>query len=225
MNLNAWRSFKDASQSLDPDESFLMEYVLTRGWMDPESEKIPTYHQIVDDSEDEEAVEAAEAFENRYNFRFEEEGGAEIVTHSRAIETSLRRKDDKRKKMREKKLARKSEEKTKKDQELMRLKNLKKEELRARLLRIQEVAGGGDLVGLEEVDLEKDFDPTDFDQKMGVAFGDPYYDAEVCAQTRKLLQNRTQTRNRPLTLILTLMIFWRNQRTRKSPKSPKRSAP
>lgn len=187
--LAQWRSFKKSqsqeadtpSQTIDPDESFLMEYVLTKGWMDPEADdsanRIPSYNEIVDDSEDEANVEAMEAFETAYNFRFEAEQGAELVTHTRTIDGSMRRKDDKRKRMREKKLERKAEEKTKKDQELMRLKNLKKEEIRERLRKIQEVAGGT-LPGLEEVDLEKDFEPSEFDSKMESTFGQSYYDQE-----------------------------------------------
>ena len=172
-SLKAWSSFKN-EQQVDPDEAFLMEYILTKGWVDPDADVVPSYNEIVDDSEDEQNVEAAEEFENQYNFRFEQEGATEITTHARAIPTSLRRTDDKRKRMREKKLARKESEKQNKEQELMRLKNLKKQEILTKLETIKEVAGG-DLVGFDEIDLEKDFDPDEFDGKMQQTFGEEYY--------------------------------------------------
>jgi protein KRI1 len=80
--------------------------------------------------------------------------------------------------MREKKLERKEAEKLAKEEELKRLKNLKMDEIRSKLKTIREVAGG-QLFGLEEKDLEDDFDPQDYDQKMQNAFNDEYYTQEV----------------------------------------------
>ncbi len=57
--------------------------------------------EVVDDEEDAEEVEQMEHFESKYNFRFEQEGGTEIVSYGRHVEGSARRKDDKRKKERE----------------------------------------------------------------------------------------------------------------------------
>ncbi|KAI8817196.1 KRI1-like family C-terminal-domain-containing protein [Fimicolochytrium jonesii] len=167
----------------DPDEAFLMEYVLNRGWVDKDAISVPTYEDVVDLSGDEEAVETAEDFERTHNFRFEEEGSTNIVTHARDIEGTLRRKDDKRKKQRDAKKERQEEDKARKAEELKRLKNLKKEEIRKRLEAIRDVAGvgGGNggstgVFGLDEVDLEKEFDPEEFDRKMAQAFDDRYYD-------------------------------------------------
>ncbi|KAJ3043218.1 KRRI-Interacting protein 1 [Rhizophlyctis rosea] len=174
-----WKAFQEVKD--DPDEAFLMDYILNRGWMEKGAHKTPTYGEIVgeeaDGSEDEEIVEAAEDFERKHNFRFEEEGATDIVTHARNIEGTLRRKDEKRKRQREARAARQEEEKRKKAEELKRLKSLKKEEIREKLKQIQQIAGG-DVVGLDEVDLEKDFDPNEHDRKMTEAFGDGYYDAE-----------------------------------------------
>ncbi|KAI9105939.1 KRI1-like family C-terminal-domain-containing protein [Phlyctochytrium arcticum] len=176
--LKEYRDFKQ-TESTDPQEAFLMNYILSRGWMDKEATRTPTYDEIVgeDDISDVEAVEAAEEFERKHNFRFEEEGSTQIVTHAREIDGTLRRKDDKRKRQRESKASRQSEEALKKAEELKRLKNLKKEEIMKRLEKIKEIAGT-DIPGLEESDLLNDFDANEFDQKMAQAFDEQYYDKE-----------------------------------------------
>ncbi|TPX59146.1 hypothetical protein PhCBS80983_g02675 [Powellomyces hirtus] len=174
--LKEYRDF-NAGKPDNPDEAFLMEYILNRGWMDKNAISVPTYDDVVDLSGDEEAVDEAEDFERTHNFRFEEEGATDIVTHARDIEGTMRRKDDKRKKQREAKKSRQSEESAKKAEELKRLKNLKKEEIRKRLEQIKEIAGG-DFAGLDEVDLENDFDPNEFDKKMSAAFDESYYEQE-----------------------------------------------
>ncbi|KAI8590755.1 KRI1-like family C-terminal-domain-containing protein [Geranomyces variabilis] len=172
--LKEYREYS-ANRPSNPDEDFLMEYVLNRGWMDKDAISVPKYDDVIDLSDDEEAVDNAEDFERTHNFRFEEEGSTSIVGHARTIEGSMRRKDDKRKKTREAKKARQSEESLKKAEELKRLKNLKKEEIRKRLEQIKEVAGG-DFTGLEKVDLEGEFDPDAFDQQMAAAFDSQYYE-------------------------------------------------
>ncbi|KAJ3148585.1 KRRI-Interacting protein 1 [Geranomyces variabilis] len=172
--LKEYREYS-ANRPSNPDEDFLMEYVLNRGWMDKDAISVPKYDDVIDLSDDEEAVDNAEDFERTHNFRFEEEGSTSIVGHARTIEGSMRRKDDKRKKTREAKKARQGEESLKKAEELKRLKNLKKEEIRKRLEQIKEVAGG-DFTGLEKVDLDGEFDPDAFDQQMAAAFDSQYYE-------------------------------------------------
>ncbi|ORY07854.1 Krr1-domain-containing protein [Basidiobolus meristosporus CBS 931.73] len=171
-----WQNYKENPQ-VNPDEAFLMEYILSRGWIDKKNTRVPTYQEIVEEDEDEEAVEAADRFESSYNHRFEEEGSTDIVTHARNIENSVRRKDNRRK---EKRLAvqeRKKEEKLKKMEELKRLKNLKKQEIFEKLKKIQEITGNNN-VGFDDVDLDGEFDPNKHDEKMGTLFNDTYYDAE-----------------------------------------------
>ncbi|CAM9195924.1 unnamed protein product, partial [Scytosiphon promiscuus] len=129
------------------EDAFLQDFVGNRRWLDPHSKETPSYDEIlnaphVEDSEDEVDVDKADEFESKYNFRFEEEGGGEIAMHSRNVQGSMRRKDDKRKRERENRKVRKAEERQRKEAELRRLKNLKREEIRKRLRAIQDMSGG-----------------------------------------------------------------------------------
>jgi protein KRI1 len=165
-------------QKLEPDQQFLMNYVLNKGWKDKDAGKVPTYTQLTEhalhDSTDEEDEERMEEFEYKHNFRFEEEGSQFIVTHSRNVPGTIRRKDDKRTIQRQSASERKQELKKQKAEELKRLKNLKKQELQEKLKQIQDMAGG-DLIGFGEIDLEEEFDPADYDKKMSSAFSEDYY--------------------------------------------------
>jgi protein KRI1 len=67
--------FKDlAVKNENSEDAFLWDYILNRGWVDKEAKRMPTYDEIIDEiEEDEEAVEEADEFERKHNFRFEEE--------------------------------------------------------------------------------------------------------------------------------------------------------
>ncbi|KAI8048577.1 KRI1-like family C-terminal-domain-containing protein [Syncephalis plumigaleata] len=158
------------------EDAFLLNYVLNRGWLDGNVGK--QVEPIVDDVdlvEDEQAVEAADHFESEYNFRFEEEGSTQLVHHSRNVEDTLRRKDNTRKLERERRKERKEEEKLKKMEELKRLKNLKKMEIMDKLRKIQEITGNTN-VGVDDINLEEDFNPDSYDATMGHLFDNTYYE-------------------------------------------------
>ncbi|KAI8916036.1 KRI1-like family C-terminal-domain-containing protein [Gorgonomyces haynaldii] len=164
----------------DPNEAFLMDYVLNQRWKEAKKGRVPTYEEIVKehhDETDEEEVEAAEAFEASYNFRFEDPDATTVLTHARDIPNTLRRKDTTRAEKRKEKKQMKKLEKSKKEEELKRLKNLKREEIKQKLDQIKKLAGG-DVGTIYEEDLEKDFDPEEYDAKMQAAFDDDYYQAE-----------------------------------------------
>lgn len=132
-----------------------------------------------DVSDDEAEVEKQEAFETRYNFRFEEPGGAALRSHSRTQEASIRKGSDARKDKRKEVADRKTAEKLKLQEEIKRLKNLKKKEIDDKLQQIRSVAGDAALaLGADELDA--DFDAAAYDARMGAAFGDEsgYYDKE-----------------------------------------------
>ncbi|KAL7860411.1 hypothetical protein AOLI_G00167600 [Acnodon oligacanthus] len=166
---------------LDEKESFLRDYILNKGYLDEdEEERIPTYDELVqedvEDSEEEgeSFLQKQEEFERHYNFRFEEPGAQQIKTYPRKIATSVRSKDDRRKKKREEVRERKVKEKEQKQQQLKELKNLKRAEIMEKLKTLQKVTGNEKLA-FSELDLEGDFDPQQHDQLMQKCFGDEYY--------------------------------------------------
>jgi protein KRI1 len=131
---------------LDADEmkkdEFLKNYITNKKWIDRTS-KI-TQQLLASDvlEQEEEELDEVDRFESKYNFRFEELEQDESMTgrtsvtayqvqgHSRNVEGSVRRIDESRKLQRESRQERKSKELRQKEAELMRLKNLKKQEVR-----------------------------------------------------------------------------------------------
>lgn len=165
----------DKADIHDVDEQFLSEYILNRGWKDPKH--VPDYDELTrqhHDDVDEEFEEKADAFESAYNFRFEDPEAAQITTHSRDVEASVRRKDDSRKRKRQSVSERKELEQKQKMEELKRLKNLKKREILDKLRKIQDITGA-EVEGFEDLDIDGDFDPDAYDQKMANIYSQEYY--------------------------------------------------
>ncbi|KAF7724138.1 KRRI-Interacting protein 1 [Apophysomyces ossiformis] len=167
-----WNNYKD-NPSVSSDDAFLIDYVLNRGWIGKEQET-PTYEEIVAVDEDEEHLDQVDRFESKYNFRFEEEGSAQIVSHERNPEGSVRRKESKRKRERERKKLKKEKERQEKKAEMERLKAEKIKEIQERLKEIKKSCGD-DVLGLENIDLDADFDPKTWDAQMAKVFDDNYY--------------------------------------------------
>ncbi|KAJ1722217.1 Ribosome biogenesis protein Kri1 [Coemansia erecta] len=159
------------------DQKFLMNYILNRGWIDKSTSKLSAEEQarlIVDNEEDQMNDEINDNFESKYNFRYEEEGGAHIKSYPREIEGSMRRKDERRKLARERANQRKKEKKQEKQEELKRVKNQKKKEILEKLKEIQGITGNS-VVGFDSLDLNGDFDPSKFDTQMDTIFNDNFY--------------------------------------------------
>lgn len=135
-------------------EDFLTTYFTNKMWKDTTGKKKSSnFGNSDDESEDfehdENALEEAELFESKYNFRFEEmqdererrekqgniigaaDTAYQVVGHARNVQGTLRRQDDSRKLQREQRKERKEKEKRQKEEELKRLKNLKKQEVSA----------------------------------------------------------------------------------------------
>lgn len=131
-----------------------------------EDEK-PAQLDFVDFSEEEDIIEQQEEFERKYNFRFEEPDPEFIKSYPRTVADSMRRKDTKRKEKREEYKKRKELEKQKKKEEIKRLKSLKRKEIEKKLEKIKKITGNEDLK-LTLDDLEKDFDPDEYEKRMQV---------------------------------------------------------
>ncbi|KAJ2456179.1 Ribosome biogenesis protein Kri1 [Coemansia sp. RSA 2336] len=175
----AWASTAsegDATKG-DPNQAFLMNYILNRGWINKDVSQAADENDakaIVDKEEDDEMIARMDDFESQFNFRFTEEGGTQIKTYPREIEGSLRRKDDRRKRARERAKERKAELKRQKAEELKRIKNQKKKGILEKLKEIQQITGNK-TVGLDTLDLDGDYDPEKFQAQM-----DKLFDSEHC---------------------------------------------
>ncbi|GAA5949086.1 hypothetical protein JCM21900_004854 [Sporobolomyces salmonicolor] len=198
---------KAVKEALANEEAFLRDYILNRGWIDRENDKthIPSYDEIVGESsskkkkgksklldddkpldpsavdgDDEEYDEKAEEFEHKYNFRFEEEAGSSLVTHSRDAVSTVRRQTavvSARARQREAAKLKKEEEKQQRKEEVRRLKALKRKEVEDKLLQLVEAAGAG-TKGLEELDLEGDWDEQKHEEAMRKVYGEDYEGVE-----------------------------------------------
>ncbi|KAG1454308.1 hypothetical protein G6F56_007350 [Rhizopus delemar] len=169
-----WDSYK-GDPKVSSEDAFLMDYVLNRGWVEKEDGKktLATEEEVDRDEAD---LDDIDRFESKYNFRYEEEGGSTIKTYSRNVEGSVRRKESKRARRRAREKERKEILKKQKVEELKEQKNKKMKEIQEKLKEIYEISGSKAL-GLENIDLDTDFDPNMFDAQMNNVFDEQYYDA------------------------------------------------
>ena len=175
------RVWEAPDEQLSEKDKFLRSYFLEKKW-EADTDRIQGdddgFNSDAGSCGSDEFLENVDDFEQNYNFRFEQEGGTQIVGHSRNVIGSVRQKDDKRKKKREEKKARKDEERKIKAEEIKRLKNLKKQEIQNRLNTIAEITGN---TGEHAADyLEADWNPDQHDQQMEKVLGvdGDYYEQE-----------------------------------------------
>ena len=119
-------------------------------------------------SEEEEIIEKQEEFERKYNFRYEEPDPEFIKSYPRTVADSMRRKDTKRKEKRDEYKQRKELEKQRKKEEIKRLKSLKRKEIQDKIEKLKRITGNYDLK-LNVEDLDRDFDPDEYENKMEVS--------------------------------------------------------
>ena len=149
-------------------------------------------------------MDKTDAFESKYNFRFEEVAAATTTVHGEkstsqpllvgysrtSLSDTLRRKEDARKLKREQRKEKKMAERKAKEERLKRLKNAKREEMEHRVKQIKSVLKKSWIEGQEEQEeeddlidenillklLDGDYDAENFDQLMNKAFGDRFYE-------------------------------------------------
>lgn len=90
------------------------------------------------------------------------------------MESSLRKKDDRRKLKRAEIKERKQKEKQQKKDELKKLQELYRREVEEKIEKLKGVTGNTD-VAFEEEDIEGDFDPEAHDRRMQALFNDEFY--------------------------------------------------
>lgn len=158
----------------DEDHKFLINYMLKKPWLE-EGKEVPD-DELDKLSEEERFDEEVD----EYEFRFQENTGDRIMGHSREVEGSVRKKVNARKEQRKHKEERMEIARLERDEELRHLKNLKKKEIDGKVKKIMESAGirEEEVAPLSAKELEKEFDPEEYDRMMNKAFGDKYYEAE-----------------------------------------------
>lgn len=151
----------------------MRDYILSNGYADKDDEEIPTYDEIVGDNDDDFEEKQLE-FEHKYNFRFEDPDQEFIKRYPRTVENSVRKVDSRRKEKRIERRERKELEKKEKFQEIEMLKEFKRKEIEEKLAQLKAVTGTEEL-NVDEIDLDGDFDPDEYDKKMQAIFNSEYY--------------------------------------------------
>ena len=177
VNMNLLEQIWGDDKKLSKDERFLRNYILSEGWLDKNTTGL-NKNLLLIDREDEENDDKFDDFENRYNHRFEEEGGANITTYQRNID-SYRHKDDTRAVKRKEHEKRKEEEKKKFKEELKTKKLKQAEEIKEKINKLERIAGTEKIGELLEEFENKDFNMDEFDKKMNEIFNKEYYNKEL----------------------------------------------
>ncbi|GAA5922995.1 KRI1 family protein [Sporobolomyces koalae] len=130
------------------------------------------------DDDDDDFEDRAEEFEHKYNFRFEEDAGANLVTHARDALSTVRKPTaavSARARQREAAKQKKEEEKLARKEEVRRLKALKRKQVEEKLLQLVEAAGQGTTAtNFEDLDLDGEWDEAKHEAQMKQIYGDDY---------------------------------------------------
>ncbi|POS85685.1 hypothetical protein EPUL_001757 [Erysiphe pulchra] len=161
----------------DP-EKFLSNFLAARAWIPSDQSRFQPL-----ESDDESEEERAEKFESAYNLRFEDPTGSNEVlkSYSRKIVASKSvRREEKNSRKRQRDILREKRELERKqlDEERIRLKRLKAEEMEERVQMIKKAAGiHGKILSQDEIFrfLDDAWDNEKWTDEMSKFFGDEYY--------------------------------------------------
>ena len=167
-------------------EKFLQNYLSQQGWRNADGLTLEEQARALEE-EDSEASEEAEEFEVKYNFRFENPSATVVTTHARDVPASLRRPAKSgRQHQRETKRLELEGQMQKEEEEIKRLRNLKRREFDRKLSKVHDVAGFKDAAKVFiETDLNEDFNEAEWDSRMAKIFGNDYYHQEVDSKKPK----------------------------------------
>ena len=162
----------------DPD-TYLSNFFAARAWLPSAGAQTQPF-----DSDDEEADQRAEAFEEAYNMRFENPQAAneKLMSHARdaAAKYSVRKESmNRRKKARDSERARRESEKQERKEEKARLRKLQIAEAGEKVRKIKKAAGlRGEVLKEEDWSglLNEGWDNVRWEVEMKKRFGDEYYD-------------------------------------------------
>ncbi|KAL8796836.1 MAG: hypothetical protein Q9195_000919 [Heterodermia aff. obscurata] len=161
----------------DPD-NYLSNFLAARAWLPSAGAQIQPF-----ESDDEEADQRAEAFEEAYNMRFENPQAAneKLMSHARdtAAKYSVRKESaNSRKKARDAERARRELEKQEREEEKARLRKLQIAEAGEKVRKIKQAAGlRGEALKEEDWSalLNEGWDNVRWEVEMKKRFGDEYY--------------------------------------------------
>lgn len=171
----------DADSAHQDPERYLSSFMSARAWVPTASSRFQPF-----ESDDEEEDRRAEAFEEAYNFRFEDPTRAneKLLSHARdaAAKYSVRREEpNSRKKVRDLQRAKKEAENKEREAEMARLRKLKIEEVAEKVGKIKEAAGfKGEAISEDDWRnlIETDWDDDRWEKEMNERFGTSYYAEE-----------------------------------------------
>ncbi|SCU93223.1 LADA_0G01948g1_1 [Lachancea dasiensis] len=180
------RSTKLSKKALpDPevnDEDFLQAFVGSQAWIPQQGDKVINLDGPGANDDEEEFEDAAEQFENAYNFRYEDPNAAEIVSYARNQATLRRSENTARRRKRDEEKREVLAEKEEKETAIQKKKTEKVNKLTDVLEQVKKEYGAD----IDEAMVKKltsalingDFKDDQWDSVVGELFNEEYYNQE-----------------------------------------------
>ncbi|AJT18728.1 Kri1p [Saccharomyces cerevisiae YJM1304] len=176
---------KEGKNLPDPtvnEENFLEEFVNQQAWIPKKGDKVISLDLNNNEEDDEEFEDAAEKFENAYNFRYEDPNAAEIISYARSQATLRRSDDSSRRRKREEKRKIKEQIKAEKETALQKKKTKKLNKLTDILEQLTKEYGAeinADMVKkITDTLLKNDFKEEEWDNVVAELFNEEFYQQE-----------------------------------------------